>query len=629
MILILGIGGLAVLAHADARELPGDGFEYLMMPVSLESHGTTAVTDDDIERAKWYYGNNIFDTIYRDRADTTLVTGSDGNLYAKHFGFYSVLCMPLRAVFHYLLINPAKAFLYMNLLFWMAACLVVQFGLNADQFKKTVLIVFLVINPAWFYLTWVHTEILMYSLAVISLVARYNGKYVKSMLFMSLAAVCNLTLLVPCLIIGIEFLINAVKEDGKLTGKTVRKTVPVLIAAVPGFIPVIRSYILFGSYSPVAAVAAVASSSDPVDSRLICGLSYIFDPNQGMIIYTLLIVPAFIVIAVSNLIRRKDTARTVLELILIAGMIFIVSHELHINCGMSYIMRYNIWMLPFMAFFDVFYIKPKVSSFVFGISALWTAFVIILFSFVSGPDLYLEHTLFGKWALSELPSVYNPPVGIFYSRTLTEESYYCDFPVPFYDDDGNLRKIMLTAEAEDLIEGGEWTVYGPDMTPVMYSDLPSTNINGPEFTYININDDGYHMVRDTDKLDFSDLEQTDVASIRSSVGYEGESALVYGKELNLLFHILPGHYTGRFGLANVFGGVQNITVSVNGNTVYSGPVSIDDDSFSFGFDVGDDFVCDIRIDIPGALRPADVVPGSADDRVLSLYLTDFTYSRES
>ena len=48
MILILGIGGLAVIAHADARELPGDGFEYLMMPVSLESHGTTAVTDDDI-----------------------------------------------------------------------------------------------------------------------------------------------------------------------------------------------------------------------------------------------------------------------------------------------------------------------------------------------------------------------------------------------------------------------------------------------------------------------------------------------------------------------------------------------------------------------------------------------------
>ena len=94
LLLSLAIAGLAVIARDEAYELPGDGFEYLMMPVSIMNHGSTYVTDQDIEDAKAYYGNNIFDTIYRDREDITLVEGADGNHYAKHFGLYSVICMP-------------------------------------------------------------------------------------------------------------------------------------------------------------------------------------------------------------------------------------------------------------------------------------------------------------------------------------------------------------------------------------------------------------------------------------------------------------------------------------------------------------------------------------------------------
>ena len=64
LLLILAIGGLGVIARDDAYQLPGDGFEYLMMPVSIVNHGSTDVTQQDIDDAKAYYGNNIFDTIY-------------------------------------------------------------------------------------------------------------------------------------------------------------------------------------------------------------------------------------------------------------------------------------------------------------------------------------------------------------------------------------------------------------------------------------------------------------------------------------------------------------------------------------------------------------------------------------
>ena len=178
---------------------------------------------------------------------------------------------------------------------------------------------------------------------------------------------------------------------------------------------------------------------------------------------------------------------------------------------------------------------------------------------------------------------------------------------------------------QPYIDEGEWTIYDPSMNTVDYRNLNTTNINGEAFTYVNISDDGYHMVRNTDTLDFSDLEQNDVSLIRSSVGYEGDVALVYGKNLNLSLHIMPGTYIGTFGLENVFGGVQHVIVRVNGQTVFEGPVHMDDDSFSFDFTVEDDFLCAIDVEIPGAFSPASVIIGSPDDRVLSLYLTEFTY----
>ena len=626
LLLALAVGGLAVIARDKAFKLPGDGFEYLMMPVSIMNHGSTDVTEQDIEDAKVYYENNIFDTIYRDREDVTLVQGSDGKDYVKHFGFYSVLCMPLRAAFHMIGQNPAKAFQYMNLLFWVAAAFLVQVVLKAKQWQKTLLMIFTVINPAWFYLTWVHTEILMFSLVVAGLVLLHNKRYVLSMLMISLAAMSNLTLLVPAFFIGIGFIITTFKENDKKAGITAKKTLPVLIAAIPGFIPIIRSFILFGTYSPVAAVASVSGAGDPTDNRFICGLSYIFDPNQGMIAYTLLIVPAFFVVIVYNFIKKRNVLVTVLSLLAFLAMIFIVSQELHINCGMAYIMRYNVWILPFLAFFNVFNMRHFTAFPVFVVSGLYAGVIMVVMTVMYTPNLYLDHTFLGRFALDNFPSVYNPPVGIFYSRTLTEESYYCEFPVPYFDAQGNLRKILITPEAEKCFEDGEYTIYDPDFNEVDFWDLPYTYVNGSAFRYVNITDDGYHMIREGDELDFSDLTENDVSIIRSSVGYEGDLALVYENDLHLLLHIMPGSYTGRFDVANVFGGVQDITVKVNGEVVYQGPVTMDDEYFEFDYEVTDDCLCDIVIDIPNALSPMSVIPGSDDNRVLSLYLRDFTYT---
>ena len=618
MIVVLAITGLITIKKADGVAIPGDGFEYLMMQVSFQNHGSFDVTEEDIEDAKVYFDNDIFDTIYKDRADTTLVEGNNGKLYAKHYGLYSVISLPLSRVFHFLGLNPAKAFMVMNLVFWLLALICVMLFLKVDDWRKTLLVLFLACNPVYFYLSWVHTEVFIFAFVVMGLVFWNNRKFIPAMLLTSIAATGNLAVLALAFVVGLDYVISTFKAD-RSASTVVKKTLPVIACALPGFIPVILSFVHFGTYSPVAAVASVSSSEYPTDSRLWAALSYFIDPNQGMIIYSALIIPSFLVLVVINLIRRERVLSTILNLLSAFLMILIVSQELHINCGMSFIMRYNVWMLPLYAFFVVINLNKFWQGAVFvGGSAAWSAAVMVVMLTSGLRNCYLEFTPVGELVLNRFPTIYNPPVGIFYSRTLGSEVYYCEDPVAYRDSDGNVLKILMSNEAIESITNGDWIL--------LNGDTPSAStVCGAHFLYFNYSEEGVRLVPDTNRIDFSDMSETDASYILSDVGIEGDNLLVYGNSLHIRNYMLPGTYNGSVGVSNVFGGVQNITICINGNTVYEGPVSMEDESIEFSFNVDDSCVCDMEISIPGALSPSSVNPDSNDDRVLSLYLTDFTY----
>lgn|GEM_PF-24409 len=623
LIAALAVTGLVIIDKADGKGLPGDSFEYMMMTVSLKNHGSFNVTEDDIEDAKEFYDNSIFDTIYRERAETTLVESSSGLKYAKHYGAYSVVCLPAVMAFSSLGLNPAKAFMLMSLVMWLLSLVCVRLKLDINELRKFFLLLFLTLNPALFYLSWVHTEIFMFSFVVMALVFWHNKKHFPAMVLMSIAAMQNLAILFPAFFIGVDFIVSSVAAK-KSAGETVKKTLLLGLCAIPGFIPVIRSFINFGTYSPVALAASVSVSGDPVDSRFLCALSYIFDPNQGMIPYTLFIVPAFFIAVIMTLVRKKDLSFTICTLLSVCAMLFAVSMELHINCGMAYIMRYNVWMLPFYAFFAVKYIKSsKVATGVFASSGVFSAVVIGYLLICAAPNLYLGYTPFGKFVMENMTSLYNPPVGIFYSRTLGDETYYYDEPVAYVDDEGNLKKLLVSSDAVTLLEDGTWIIYDSSLNEV---DITRDVSSDKDFNYISFGEDGFHVVREENGIDFSDMDKTDLSRINSDYGLEGENLLVYGHEFDLKLSLLPGNYTGTFTVASVFGGQQEVVVTVNGEKVFAGPVNMEDKSFEFDFTVGSDFLCDITVSIPGAMSPSDVVEGSSDTRVLSLYLEDFTYT---
>ncbi len=618
MIVVLAITGLFTIKNADGEGIPGDGFEYLMMQISFQNHGSFDVTSEDIDDAKAYFENEIFDTIYKDRADTTLIEANNGKLYAKHFGLYSVIGLPLSRVFHFFGLNPAKAFMVMNLGYWLVALVVVILFLKIDDWRKTLLIAFLTFNPVYFYLSWVHTEVFIFALVVMGLVFWNNRKFIPAMLLTSVAATGNLAVLALAFVIGLDFVITSFK-DSKSLGKVVKSTLPLLVCALPGFIPVILSFIHFGTYSPVAAVASVGASDYPTDSRLWAALSYIIDPNQGMLIYSALIIPAFIVLVAVNLIHRERLLSTVLNLFCAALLLLIISQELHINCGMSFIMRYNVWMLPLYAFFVVNNLKKFWQGVtIVGGSSVWALILIFIMVNSGLTNCYLEFTPVGKFVLESFPTVYNPPVGIFYSRTLGSEVYYCEDPVAYRDSDGNVLKMLFSSDALDALANGDWIL--------LNGEYPSSStICGAHFVYFNYSDEGVRLIPDTNQIDFSDMSETDASYILSDVGIEGDNLLVYGNNLHIKNYMMPGSYLGTIGVSNVFGGVQEIIITINGTNVYEGPVSMDDENICFEFEVGDNCVCNMEIVIPGALSPSSVDSNSDDDRVLSLYLTDFLY----
>lgn len=618
LVVVLAIVGLFTISKADGYEIPGDGFEYLMMQISFQNHGSFDVTNEDIEDAKVYFDNEIFDTIYKNRADTTLVEGNNGKLYAKHFGLYSVLSLPLSRVFHFVGMNPAKAFMVMNLGFWLLSLAVVLVFLKADEWRKTLLIAFLVFNPVYFYLSWVHTEVFIFAFVVMGLVFWYEKKYIPAMLFSSFAATGNLTVLVIAFVIGIDFIVDSYKAN-KNIASLISKTIPVALCAIPGFVPVIMSFIRFGTYSPVAKVASVGSSLYPTDSRVWAGLSYIFDPNQGMLVYSGIIVPSFIVLAFLSLRHHKATWNTILNLFAAFMMLVIVSQELHINCGMSFIMRYNVWMLPLYAFYVVNSIEKLSNCIaVVGTSSVWSLAIIVVMLNSNLTNCYLDYTPIGKFFVDNFPSIYNPPVGIFYSRTLGNEVYYCDEPVAYRDEDGNVLKLLVTPSALDKLSD-DWLIFNE-------GDYFVTNICGSGFSYINYLDDGVRLVPNTDNINFSDMTIIDESYILSDYGIEGESLLIYGNEFHIRNYMIPGIYSGSIGVSNVFGGMQQVIITVNGVEVYNGPVSMDDENIEFDFEVGENYTCDMVITIPGALSPSSVDPSSNDDRMLSLYLTEFQYN---
>ncbi len=476
----------------------GDGYEYMYQTTSFRNHLSFEVTEQDVEdTAKVFDDGRAYDKY----SDLTL--DKDGKAYCNHFGFYSVLVLPLRMLLFKLGYDPTYSFFIFNLILMIAAASVTQIFLKTDDIKKLCLVLLVLLSPAFLYISWVHTEVYIFAFAVMGLVFWHNKKWGISILMVSIAAIQNLGILPLGMMIGIDYIIEvfiASKGEKKKVPYLCRKILPYGLFYLPAFVPMAMNLIHFGTISVIAD--KVTDTTDLLRKAA----AFIVDPNIGLIIYVPVMVIGFAVIAIASLVMKVNLRKTMLYTLAIAGMLFIVSFERQINCGMNGIMRYCVWIYPVIFFyfvlnFDFAFRNHKLFHILAAGSSVFTAAVMALFLW--GPFVYGQNDFspVAKLILSTCPSVYDPPVGIFYSRCCEHEIYYSEDPVSFYDSEGYSRKIIVSKEALSKLKDGSWLIVDDDLNPIDVKDLDLKEYLKDTIWYIDL-EKGYRLYSISDSVDY-------------------------------------------------------------------------------------------------------------------------------
>ncbi len=608
----------------------GDGKEYIMQLVAFENHFSFGITAEDIEEAKndFYREANALNSEYYINSDNHMHEYKDAK-YSNHFGSYSALVLPAKLIVTAMGKYPVWAFFLTNYLLLFAAILTIFFALDTEPIKKLFLIILSTLNPAIFYLDWTHSEVYLYSFVVIGLVFFYNKKYALSILFICVASMQNLGIIPFAMMVGINFLIDAIvdyKKDNKtfqpgiFIKKNAVKTIFIVLAFIPGIIPIALTYIRFHT------VNLVKESAMENKYLLHKAMDYLFDLNLGILPFEPIILILFFVMALIGL--KKYTAKSVVNLIGVLSILYIISNQIQINCKMQYIMRYNVWIIPIMIFFVVMgwdeIWKSQKGLVIVGISeSLLTAVVIILL--VTGIGGYTT-SQFAPWTKALIgisPSLYNSTHGIFYSRALETgtELYYSAKPVCYTDAKGRTSKILLSKEAEKLFYSDDFILLDSNKNAIDKNKLSSVLIDEGDFRYINITEDAYvagkYRVGEPIYFNAENGNASDYFLYGLS-GMESGGTWTDGKRVEARLCVEQSEsLVAKLDVGMVWHHPQRCIITVNGNEVYNFVV---EDASTIEFEIiPDSGIIDIVFCLPDSISPIESFE-SGDTRKLGLYL---------
>lgn len=617
--------------------LTGDGIEYEMQVVAFSNHFSFGITPEDLEQAKAEFYNEAELMDYEYFVDLAHhLHEYKGAKYSNHYGMYSAMVAPFKLLLSPTGCYPIRAFHLTNLLLYLSALLVVFFCLKIDETRKLILIILGVANPAWFYMFWTHTEVYMFAFTVIGLVFYYNRSYARAILFISIAAMQNLSVLAFAMVIGVQLLVESIgkhiEQNGKFDfGKYIKafakEVLPCGLCYIPALIPMISTYIRFNT---INLVADNAMENKYLFSK---AMNYLFDLNLGILPFEPFILAAFVVVAVIGL--KKNTLRSIVNILGVGGILFIIAHQIQINSGMNFIMRYNIWIVQIMIFFvvccwDVTFGNNKTALALGIVQGLWTAFILIMT--LSGRWAYSANQ-FAPWTkvvMNRIPAIYNPTRGIFYSRAKELECYYEDYPAVYTNDKGQVRKILLSRDAEDVFFSDQWILCDGEGNRIDKTALKSVSVDEGDYRYINMTGDVYHVFsREIENpvifagsdYNLKGFYQQGMAKAENEFTWTDGDAVTFKVSNDSPVQDMHCY----IDVATVFYQPQHVNVYVDDDQVFSGVIENGDQDIEFDFTKPEDNIFEITMELPDSIQPYTVID-SEDPRDLGLALISMTIS---
>ncbi len=639
---ILFFVGLVIYLTTITPSVQGDGHEYIMQTVAFQNHLSFGISPEDFEEAKSQFYNNQEGLIITYTHPVAVIRDERGWAYSNHFGAYSAIVTVVKLILLKLNIYPLWAFSITNLILWMAAVLVVLFFLKVDDKRKFCILILLMLNPIFFYLDWVHTEVYIFTFEVIGLVFLYNKQYARSILALSISAMQNVGMLPIAAIAGISYILDCYdkyvieckdRNVGRFILAYYTKIVPYGFLYLPAFYPIITTYLRFGVINRVAAVA--------MENKYLLhkALDYLFDPNLGIFPYEPIILTAFIILIILGI--KKHSKDAILNLSGVIGILFIISHQTQINSGMQEIMRYCIWIIPVMIFYVVLHWHPTakwrnglITATI--LESLFTAAIISYCVWFGGAYSYCEFANWTKVLIDVAPQIYNPTHGIFYSRASGIEAYHYPVPVIYENEQGYVRKILLSKEAyASFFDDSLFFLMDDSGNLIDKNDFKGHKVDEGDYIYYNFNgkirclerslipDDGIVRLNGEDYVE--NLYIIDGISLPDK---ETTATWTLGAKMLAFFNV-DDNTTAEtihvsMDLEGVIGGQQDVLISINGTDVFQEIVTAGENAIRFDIPYPSDGNIFMTVNIPDAVSPLQL--GISDDpRELGLMISTIKF----
>ena len=419
----------------------GDGHEYLGITSSFYNHLSPDLRQEDIALRKDIENRNgiYFPETY-DFAG--YFESASGKWYSYHFWVYSLLNLPTFTLLHIFDQNELQSFQITNSLIVLLSLWAIVLFSQLPTGKKFWLFMLGAFNPALLYIPWAHAEVFSYSFVLLSVVFTLNCNFRTAILMSSIASLQN----PPIAAITLFFVLAGWK--GK--GYDYRELLTLLIISSVSAIPYIFYYINYNTFSLITLCGA--SNISYISLNKIGSL--FFDPNFGLLPYFPILLPFTIISTIISVQKRKwyiPQLWGVLFLIALIG-----STQGNWNCGMMYIHRYAVYMIPIViliAILSIEYFSPKRISKIFAMSLILTTVITGAFLINYDAGNYVNHNELSNYMLTIAPMTYNPPLDVFAERAIHREGNYYDYLPIIYAYDGRPRKILTDYQHISEVEG--------------------------------------------------------------------------------------------------------------------------------------------------------------------------------
>lgn len=446
----------------------GDGFEYIYMSESFIQHNTPDLQEQDykISQEKLRQQNNF--TVFPDQTSGYYLD-KEGVLYSYHFWLYPLVVSPVQSVLKAFHGNELRAFGITNALFYIVMLWVIFY--LAPQKNRYLLVGLMAFSPLIPYITWTHTEVFSATLVTMALVFYLRDNYKLAILLSGLASCQNPPIAVFSVWVGCKYLYKLYKQYKETQKFDLRDFIITGLCALPIVFSPIFYYIKFGTLNLIKHVGG--SDFGLVSFNKF--VSYFFDLNQGAILYTGILLFAFIYYAIKNL-ASKNFKHS--EFIVFAAMFAILSSSTpNWNHGLSVFIRYFVWTYPLLAFYIAQQNLPRLIDVLLLINMFALFFINNWFV---GNVRYTHHNLISRTFLNYFPSLYNPEHSIFIHRTThTDQIVY---PVIFTNDNYHVRKVLTNKSGWESLKNDENYI----INDFDFYNSKLSKFKDKEFKYINV-----------------------------------------------------------------------------------------------------------------------------------------------